>query len=171
MEKNIKTNQAILYSGEVHIYYETGKTFTHINKHNTGEIPLFTAITLALGERMEDAKEFIPKYLMGVQDVGGGIFENCFNINALVQDRKYFLDDVLSNGSANNRIRYTFVVHLSSILPDKIVTRLQLKNKQNQICATIDLEQAEQINTNLTASLLIYWDLKFADAGVETPVI
>ena len=50
-------------------------------------------------------------------------------------------------------------------------TRLQLKNKQNQICATIDLEQAEQINTNLTASLLIYWDLKFADAGVETPVI
>lgn len=166
MKENVTTNQAILYSGEVHIYYKTEKTFTHINKHNTGQIPLFTAITLALGERIEDAKELIPKYLMGVQAVEGGLFVNCFSIDTLVQNRKYFLDDTSSDGSANNRIRYTFVVPLSNVFPGKTITRLQLKNKQNQICATIDLEQAEQINTNLTASLLIYWDLKFTDAGV-----
>ncbi len=160
MKKNIKTNDAVFYNGEVYIQYKYGKKTKQIKKHNEGKIALFTAITQALGGRFDDAKKYMPKYLMGVDTTGDPELD-CFFYNAAVQDITYFNGDETSSGSENNIIRYVFVVPVSSLIPDQLITQLQLKNELNDICATLDLGETERIDTDVAASLLIYWDLKF----------
>jgi hypothetical protein len=167
MEKNIKNNQAILYSGNVHIRYKSGTNLKHINKHNEGTIELFTAITLVLGDRPNDARYFIPKYLKGIDTQTEGSPEDCFINNAVVQDKKYYHNSMLSDGTENDTIRYMFNIPMSNIISGKKITKLQLINERGLICASIDLTEDEYIDTNVAASLLIYWDLKFADSGTE----
>ncbi|MCK9470204.1 MAG: hypothetical protein M0Q88_00430 [Bacilli bacterium] len=166
MKKNIKTNDAVFYNGEVYIQYKYGKKTKQIKKHNEGKIALFTAITQALGGRFDDAKKYMPKYLMGV-DATGDPESPCFYYKAAVQDIMYFNDSAISSGSENNIIRYVFVVPVSSLIPDKQITQLQLKNESEDICATLDLEGTDRIDTDVAASLLIYWDLKFMNPVSE----
>ena len=160
MKKNIKTNDAVFYNGEVYIQYKYGEKTKQIKKHNKGEIALFTAITQALGRRFDDAEKYMPKYLMGVDTTGDPELD-CFFYNAAFQDIVYFNDNGVSSGSDNNIIRYVFVVPVSSLIPDQLITQLQLKNENGGICATLDLEGTDRIDTDVAASLLIYWDLKF----------
>jgi len=172
MKNSIKTNQGIVYKGNVHIRYKINNEIKYINKHNSSTINLFTAITLALGGRAEDAKMFMPKYLMAKQQ-DGNTYIDCFNNKVVVQDKNYYEDSTegdivqsrISDGSANNKIRYTFIVPVSNLIADRTITRLQLLNENSDVCAEIDLKGNEQINTELAASLLIYWDLKFTDSG------
>ena len=160
MKKNIKTNDAVFYNGEVYIQYKYGEKTKQIRKHNEGKIALFTAITQALGGRFDDAKKYMPKYLMGV-DTTGDPESACFYYNAAVQDITYFNGTAPSPGSENDIIRYVFVVPVSSLIPGKEINQLQLKNENEGICATLDLEGTNRIDTDVAASLLIYWDLKF----------
>lgn len=165
MNTNIKTNDAIIYSGSVHIQYRYGKKTRHINRHNKGELPLFTAIVFALGDRTEEAKSYMPKYIMALDDNRPPTDQNCLTSKLLLQDRKYYNDGTLENGGGANTIRYTFVIPVANMYPNRDINKLQLINERDEVCAEIDLEEGREINTNIGANLLIYWDLTFTDSS------
>lgn len=161
MNSNVKTNDAIIYSGSVYIQYRYGKKTRYINRHNEGKLPLFTAIVFALGDRTEEAKSYMPKYIMAKNSAEA----DCLTSKLLLQDRKYYYDGTLESGNGANKIRYTFVIPVANMYPDKEITKLQLINERGTVCAEIDLKEGREISTNIGANLLIYWDLTFADSS------
>lgn len=163
MNSNVKTNDAIIYSGSVYIQYRYGKKTRYINRHNEGKLPLFTAIVFALGDRTEEAKSYMPKYIMALDDNVND--PKCLTSKLLLQDRKYYNNGTLESGNGANTIRYTFVIPVANMYPGRQITKLQLINERNEVCAEIDLKEGREISTNIGANLLIYWDLTFADSS------
>ena len=164
MNTNIKTNDAIIYSGSVHIQYRYGKKTRHINSRNKGELPLFTAIVFALGDQTDSAKSYAPRFIMAKNSDGA----DCLTSKLLVQDRKYYNSANMTtpvDGSVADTIRYTFVVPAANMHQNKKITKLQLINELNGVCAEIELDAGREINTDIGANLLIYWDLTFADSS------
>lgn len=164
MNSNVKTNDGIIYSGSVYIQYRYGKKTRYINRHNEGKLPLFTAIVFALGDRTEEAKSYMPKYIMALDDTRT-TDQNCLTSKLLVQDRKYYNNGTLENGGGANTIRYTFVIPVANMHPNRDINKLQLINERNEVCAEIELEDGREINTDIGANLLVYWDLTFADSS------
>lgn len=162
---NIKANDAIVYSGNVHIQYKFNKKTKHIRKHNTGKLALFTSIVLALGERIEDAAAFMPRYITA-KDAEEA---DCLTSKVVLQNRSYFKQQAdgtmlpcLPNEA--DTLRYTFVIPVGVLISGKNIKKLLLVNTRNAACAEIDLGDVT-ISTNVNANLLIYWDLTFADAA------
>ena len=165
MNTNIKTNDLISYRGNVHIQYRYGKKTRYINRRNEGKLPLFTAIVFALGDRTEEAKSYMPKYIMALDDDDDVDNQKCLTSNLLLQDRKYYYDGTPESGNGANTIRYTFVIPVANMYPGRQITKLQLINERGKVCAEIELEAGRKISTNIGANLLIYWDLTFADSS------
>ena len=163
MKKNINTNENFLYTGNVYIKYKYENSYKNIQKHNEGKIPLFTAITLALGGRTADAETKKPNYLMGkdASDLP------CFSHKVVVQNISYYSGTALSDGGENDRIRYLFVVPSSLLIRGNEIKKLCLINNDNEECAEIILNDSETISTNLSASLMVYWDLSFTNAATS----
>ena len=164
MNTNVKTNDAIIYSGSVYIQYRYGKKTRHIKRHNEGKLPLFAAVVLALGDQTDSAKSYAPRFIMAKNSAG----EECLTSKLLVQDRKYYHSTNMTtpvDGSAADTIRYTFVIPVANMHRNQDITKLQLINERGEVCAEIDLGTGRKISTNIGANLLIYWDLTFADSS------
>lgn len=163
MSKKVKANDGIVYSGKVYIKYRAGDKTKRLKKHNSGKLALFTSIALSLGERIEEAGTYMPRYLMGKHEVSEDGWANSFSSKVLVQDRKYYKNGALTAATDSNTIRYMFIVPVNNLIPNKKIKKLQLLNERNSVCAEIDLDDPDEIDTDIAAALLIYWDLKFTD--------
>lgn len=159
MNRNLKTCDAVRYHGNVHIKYRYNKKNHNIRIHNAGLGPLFTSIALALGERTVEAKTYMPKYIVGKTEQD----QDCFYTKIIVQNRTYYKGTALNSGEDCNTIRYTFSIPSTNMIPHKIIKKLELQNELGSACAKIELENTNEISTDIGATVLIYWDLTFID--------
>ena len=161
IKNNLKTRDGIVYNGNVHIQYQYKSKKRCLDAHNTGYLPLFTCLVLSLGGESVEAGSYMPRYIMA----RGNGEAPCLKSKLLVQDRKYYKEGVLRpvDGSEADTIRYTFVIPASNMISGSTITKLQLVNELDGVCASINLTGNKEINTDIGANLLIYWDLMFAD--------
>ena len=157
----------IKYRGSVKVLYidnKTGKAKV-IKKHNAGGPGLFTSICrMLLGL---PTAEYVPSYILGYTEQNGQgrqlftqrIAYASTPILYEVQDGK---DKVAADEQTASVIQYTFLVPVTSLKSSTgTIKSLLLYNNKNQVCAQLDFDDADAIDTNLGANLLIYWKLKF----------
>lgn len=154
-------NPAVEYNGAVKIIYlDKGKnsSLKVINKKNSGDVGLFTAITRALVGF--NVKDFTPSYIMGYFDIAGQNAAFASPITFASTPILYNNDSIAVNANEANMLQYTFMVPATSLTSrTQSISLLRLYNNKQQVCASLVLE--DDISTNISSNILIYWKLKF----------
>lgn len=158
----------VKYRGSVKVLYidkNSGRTKI-IKKHNSGGSGLFTAICRTLIGL--DSKNYIPSYVYaytahdgeGKQLLSQKI---TYASTPLLYKTNAKGEDVIAESSeVANIVQYTFMIPATSLKSrDQKIRCLILYNNRNEICAKLNFNDLETIETSVGSNILIYWKLKF----------
>lgn len=157
----------VKYRGSVKVLYmdkHSGKTKI-LRKHNSGGPGLFTAICRMLVGL--DANDFVPSYIYAYSNRDGGgkqLFSQkiTYASTPVLYKSVEDSDIIAETAELANIVQYTFMIPATSLKSrtDQIKC-LMLYNSRNEICAKINFDDIEAIETAVGSNILIYWKLKF----------
>lgn len=160
-----KITPKISYKGAVKIQYVRNGKKIEIKKHNIGKIALFTGICRYLAGY--NSAKYLPKKLDALTlvelDDGTQEFKSVLAdpIPFNVQPKLFDENDIQSENKCK-KVQYGFNIQRSSLLQASsniMISRFNLLTDNNTVCATIDLNGNEQISTNISNNILVYWTL------------
>lgn len=158
----------VKYRGSVKVLYidkNSGKTRV-LKRHNKGGAGLFTAICRMLVGL--DSKDFIPSYISAYSEHDGAgrqlLAQRLTYASTPVLYKTVSEDEDVIAESAElaNAIQYTFMIPATSLISNQVPIKcLILYNSRNEVCATLNFDDLEKIDTKVGSNILIYWKLKF----------
>lgn len=158
VEKSI-SSPSLVYKGEVTITYKKNNKRKTIKKHNSGNIGLETCIIRALSNI--DVFNYTPSLLMGYY-MDGSIEQPALIQNISISSQPItYKDGVKSDATECDSVQFSFLIPYGSITSSVDITRLKLLNRNNQVCAQVDLEQSQAIPSDTLDNIVIYWKMTF----------
>lgn len=157
----------VKYRGSVKVLYidkKSGKARV-IKKNNSGGPGLFTAICRMLTGL--DCTSFIPSYIYAytLQDGGGRQLlaqKITYASTPTLYKTSGDTDTVAESADLADAIQYTFMIPATSLVArGSTIKCLILYNDRDEVCAKLNFDQFEEIETAVGSNILIYWKLKF----------